>query len=153
MASRTEETIDKLSKKNIISIVLSLQSELACSNAKVLEEVRKLNDKFVQLESQLLLTQNVNTLLQKRVIDAERQCWENAQYTRRECLEISGIPTTVEQSNLEDKVLSIFEKIGCNVAKENIEACHRVGKHKNVIVKFSKRSGNKVFQLKKILLN
>ena len=138
MASHTEETLDKLSKKNIISIVLSLQFELS-SNAKVLEEVRKLNNTFVQLESQLLLTQNVNTLLQKRVIDAERQCWANAQYTRRECLEISGIPKIVEQSNLEDKVLSIFEKIDCNVAKEYIEACHRLGKHKNVIVKFSKR--------------
>ena len=88
MASHTEETLDKLSKKNIISIIWSLQSELS-SNAKVLEEVRKLNDKFLQLESQLLLMQNVNTLLQKQVIDAERQCWENAQYNRRECLEIS----------------------------------------------------------------
>ena len=67
-------------------------------------------------------------------------------------MEISGIPTTVEQSNLEDKVLSIFEKIGCNVAKENIEACHRVGKHKNVIVKFSKQKQcQQVFSAKKDL--
>ena len=39
MASHTEETLDKLSTKNIISTVLSFQSELS-SNAKVLEEVR-----------------------------------------------------------------------------------------------------------------
>ena len=78
---------------------------------------------------------------------------ENAQYTRTECLEISGIRTTVEYiQQFGSKVLSIFEKIGCNVAKENIEDYHRVGKHKNVIVKFSKRKEyQQVFSFKKDL--
>ena len=55
------------------------------SNTKILEEVRKLNDKFTNLESQLLFTKNGNSLLQQRVIYLERQCWANAQYLRREC--------------------------------------------------------------------
>ena len=38
-------------------------------NTKILEEVRKLNDKFTNLELQLLVTKNVNSLLQQRVID------------------------------------------------------------------------------------
>ena len=38
-------------------------------NTKILEEVRKLNDKFSNLELQLLVTKNVNSLLQQRVID------------------------------------------------------------------------------------
>ena len=50
------------------------------SNIKILEEVRKLNDKkFTNLESQLQVTKNVNSLLQQRVINLERQCWANAQ--------------------------------------------------------------------------
>ena len=49
------------------------------SNIKILEEVRKLNDKFTNLESQLQVTKNVNSLLQQRVIHLERQCWANAQ--------------------------------------------------------------------------
>ena len=44
------------------------------SNTKILEEVRQLNDKFINLVSQLLVTKNVNSLLQQRVIDLERQC-------------------------------------------------------------------------------
>ena len=48
------------------------------SNIKILE-VRKLNDKFSNLESQLQVTKNVNSLLQQRVINLERQCWANAQ--------------------------------------------------------------------------
>ena len=57
---------------------ISVQTEMQ-SNIKILEEVRKLNDKFTNLESQLQVTKNVNSLLQQRVINLERQCWANAQ--------------------------------------------------------------------------
>ena len=56
---------------------ISVQTEMQ-SNIKILE-VRKLNDKFSNLESQLQVTKNVNSLLQQRVINLERQCWANAQ--------------------------------------------------------------------------
>ena len=125
-------------KKDIINIVLALQTEKE-STTKILEEVRALNDKFINLESQLLVTKNVNSLLQERVIDLERQCWANAQYTRRECLEVSGIPSNVKQNELEDKLITIFKKVGCDIKSENIEAGHRVETQNNVIVKFSRR--------------
>ena len=51
-------------------------------------------------------------LLQQRVIDLERQCWANAQYSRRDCLEVAGIPESVKQNELEDKVFRIFKKVG-----------------------------------------
>ena len=43
------------------------------SNTKILEEVHKLKYKFTSLESQLLVTKNVNSLLQQRVVDLDRQ--------------------------------------------------------------------------------
>ena len=54
-----------------------------------------INDKFHILESQLPVTKNVNSLLLQRVIDLERQCWANTQYSRRECLEVAVIPESV----------------------------------------------------------
>ena len=67
-------------------------------------------------------------------------CWANAQYSRRECVEISGIPGNVKHEDLEDKVISIFANIGCNISKDGIEACHRLSKKTDrVIIKFSKR--------------
>ena len=84
MATYSEELLDNLLKKDIINIVLSLQTKMQPkitemqSNIKILEEIRKLNDKFTNLESQLLVTKNGNSLLQQRVIDLERQCWANA---------------------------------------------------------------------------
>ena len=151
MANYTEESLDKLLKKDIISIVLSLQTERE-SSSKILEEVRALNQNFAKLESQLLVTKNVNSLLQERVIDLERQCWANAQYSRRECLEISGIPNNIKQDGLEDKVLTIFKKVGCDIKSENIEACHRVGRQNNIIIKFSRRKDcQQIYSVKKDL--
>ena len=151
MAKYTEESLEKLLKKDIIYIVLSLQTEKEC-NANILEEVCALNEKFTTLESQLLITKNVNSLLQERVIDLERQCWANAQYSRRECLEVSGIPNTIKQDELENKVLTIFKKVGCDIKNENIEACHRVRRQNNVIIKFSKRKDcQQVYSVKKDL--
>ena len=122
------------------------------SNTEILEEVRKLNDKFTNLESQLLVTKNVNSLLQERVIDFERKCWANAQYSKRECLEVAGIPKSVKQNELEDKVLRIFKKFSSDIPSDNIEACHRVGRHNNVIIKFSKRKDcQQIFSVKKDL--
>ena len=158
MATYSEESLDKLLKKDIINTVLSLQTEMQSkitemqSNTKILEEVRKLNDKFTNLESQLLVTKNVNSLLQERVIDFERKCWANAQYSKRECLEVAGIPKSVKQNELEDKVLRIFKKFGSDIPSDNIEACHRVGRHNNVIIKFSKRKDcQQIFSVKKDL--
>ena len=79
--------------------------------------------------------QKTNNPLSQRVVDLERQCWANAQYSRRECLEVVGIPRSVDDNALEEKVIQVFEKVGCN-----IEACHGITKKNGrVIVKFSGR--------------
>ena len=86
MATFFEESLVKLLKKDIINIVLSIQTEMQ-SNTKIVEEV---NDN------------------QQRVTDLERQCWANTQYSKRECLEVAGIPESVKQNELEDKVLRVL---------------------------------------------
>ena len=66
----------------------------------------------------------------------ERQCWANAQYSRRECVEAVGIPSSFCQNQLEDSVCKVFEKVNCNIVKDNLKDCHRL-KGNGVIVKFS----------------
>ena len=49
-----------------------------------------------------------------------------------------GIPDSVQDIELEDKVLTIFKKIGSGVSPHDIEACHRLKKYNDkVIAKFS----------------
>ena len=87
IARYTEETFNKLSKRQTIEIALSLKNKVEASNIAntyALEEIRKFNENFFKLESEINVVKKVNTLFNKRVVDKERQCWENAQYSRRE---------------------------------------------------------------------
>ena len=77
-------------------------------NNDALEEIRNFSGNFVKLESEISIVKKVSTLLNKRVIYMERQCWANAQYSRRECLEVARIPRDVSNENLESKVLKVF---------------------------------------------
>ena len=88
----------------------------------MLGEIHKLNDHFSKLESELSVTKQVNSLLSRRLINIDRQCWANAQYSRREYLDIIGIPSEVEPDVSEEKVVNIFEKLGCNISSNHIEA-------------------------------
>ena len=77
MAAYTERTLDKLLKKELIGITLSLQNKVeqyTSVKKHALEEILKLNENFVKLESEINIVKKVNTLLNKRVIDMERQC-------------------------------------------------------------------------------
>ena len=51
-----------------------------------------------------------------------------------------GVPRKVSGEVLDDKILNIFGKIGCDISPDRIEACHRVGRtNDTVIVMFSRR--------------
>ena len=87
----------------------------------------------------------MNTLLSERLQIIEKQCLANAQYFRRECLEISGIPSSVSDNDLEDAVCKAITKAGIEVSDKDIEDCLRVGKRGTTIVKFCKRKVSKQF--------
>ena len=54
----------------------------------------------------------------------EYQCWVNEQYSRCECLEISGVPESVTDNDLEGKVLNLLEKIDVEVYPDHNKGCH-----------------------------
>ena len=82
----------------------------------------------------------VNDALVKQLSSVERQCRKNAQYSRRECVEVVGISSLVEHDQLEPTVCRILHHIGVNISEDKIEACHRLGKNSDrIIVKFSSR--------------
>ena len=140
MSKYTEETLDKLLKKDLISIVLSQQTEMDAANSEIMDQIRKFNENFEKLQSELTVAKQVNSVLSERLVSMERQCWANAQYSKRECLEMVGVPRSVSDGDLEEKVLKIFEKVGCPMEGNNIEACHRISKkNEGIIVKFSRR--------------
>ena len=119
MSKYTEETLDKLLKKDLISIVLSQQTQMDAANSEIMDQLRKFNENFEKLQSELIVVKQVNSVLSERLVSMERQCWANAQYSRRECLELVGVPRSVSDGDLEEKVLKIFEKVGCPIEGNN----------------------------------
>ena len=60
MVSLTEESLSKLIKQELIAVILTMQNKMESSDTKFAEEVRKLNESFEQLKSDLSITKNVN---------------------------------------------------------------------------------------------
>ena len=85
----------------------------------------------------------------------ECQFWANEQYSRRECLEISGVPESVTNNDLEGKVLNLLEKTDVEVHIDHIEACHWIKSNaglKKVIIKMSRhKDADKIRRAKKKL--
>ena len=55
------------------------------------------------------------------MVALERQCWGNNQYSRRECLEITGVPDSVSNDDLEETIIKIFDKLNVAIDPSNIE--------------------------------
>ena len=85
----------------------------------------------------------------------ESQCWANEQYSRCECSEISGVPESVTDNDLEWKVLNLLEKIDVQVHPDYIEVCQWIKSNvgpKKIIIKMSRhKDADKIRRAKKKL--
>ena len=87
----------------------------------------------------------MNSKLIERVVRTEKQCWANAQHSRRDTIEVIGIPSSIKDQDLEEckicakKVYNVFGEIGVNINKRDIQACHRLREKDRTIVKFVNR--------------
>ena len=112
-----------------------------------------------KISSQFIVVKKVNALLEKRVTELEKSQAKAEQYSRRNNVEISGIPREILDNNLEDKVIDIYKDAGIEIGHMDIEGCHRLplsrnnaGGTKRVIVKFVNRKHSEdVLRLKKII--
>ena len=71
----------------------------------------------------------------------ERQCWGNNQYSRREYLEITGVPDSVSNDDLEKTTIKVFDKFDVAIDPSSIEDCDWLKSNgpKKVIIKFARR--------------
>ena len=66
--------------------------------------------------------------MDKKVISLESRQNMLEHYGRRNNLEITGIPDSGPQRDLQNKVVGILKAIGVNVLNDDFEDCHRIGK-------------------------
>ena len=122
----TEETSRALNKNQIIDLFLKSQEQTNTTIASLTAEIKRLNENFQKLESDVSVVKNVNNILSKQMSSIERQCWKNAQYSRREFFELVRLHSSIEDKDLEPTVCRVLQDIGVGITGEGIEACHRL---------------------------
>ena len=138
-----EQSLSKLSKDDTARLVLDYQGKFDSVLKTVKDDICKMKTKFKTLESEFHVSKTVTDNLTKYIKTSERKCYENEQYTRRECLEISGILGNIDDNALEETVLGLLSKYYTLVDPSNVEDCHQLKSTNNapqkVIIKLSKQ--------------
>ena len=90
--------LQKLTTEELSTMVIEYQNKFDNMLSSTNAELTSLRDRFTKMESQLLVTRRVNNNLVKK-----------NRILRQECLEISGIPDSISNNNLEETVLKTFQ--------------------------------------------
>ena len=100
--------------------------------------MKDLNNSLKRFESDVQIVKPVNSNL-KQLENTERLCWANAQYSQRDCVQVIGIPKTVQTKDLERTVCKVFNSIGFDIGEDRIKACLRLAKSDRAIAKIFRR--------------
>ena len=110
---------------------MELELEMNSDIKELTSEIRDLAVQMKKVEADVAIVKNVNKKLLiinvNQLIETERQCWANSQYSRRECLEVVGIPTSMPKDSLEANISKVSDVI-------NLECMPRRQTFRHVIV-------------------
>ena len=150
--THAEAVLNKLTKPELVQLLLKTEGTLGSQITDLSKEIKDTLTHLKKLESDIAVVRTVNDRLVERVVKTERQCRENAQYYRRDTLEIVGIPNYIDNSVLEETVRGVFKKIGVEIDERDVQACHRLKEKDRTIVKFvNRRVCLQIFRVKKEL--
>ena len=85
----SEASLKNFPKKRLfINLALHYPSKFDSTLAAIRKELSEFKKDFEKLVSELDVSKHGNGMLEERVINMERQCWSNSQYSRQECVEV-----------------------------------------------------------------
>ncbi|XP_077989956.1 uncharacterized protein LOC144444419 [Glandiceps talaboti] len=124
--------------------------------------VEEMHRSITTLQEENKQLRHSNESLLHSIAEVERGLEEQNQYSRRENLEIQGIPETTEE-NTDDIIVAVLQRVADDITPEDIEVTHRIGRKDNrernprprpIIVKFSsRRKRDKVYKQRKNIRN
>ena len=134
----TRSQLENLSKEELIEELITVDD----ITSKISDLTNRFDDflrRFEVVSSDLAITRNCNRLLTKRVVQLEKNAITNAQYHRRESVEVNPIPPSISDEELELNIYEALSLTGNEVKPNDLQACHRLKKKESVIVKFKCR--------------
>ena len=96
----TRAAVEKMPKEELVNMVLNYDKTMESTLVDLNKEISKISKNFEKLESELSISKTVNNALPKRVIQLEKQCWRNEQYSRRECIEVVYLPDSTTDNEV-----------------------------------------------------
>lgn len=153
MASSSPAQLRSKSNKNNTPLTKDfLSNELGSLKNYFENHLNSLKEEIINRlqEENKLLKEDINHLKQdlneknQLIIDMEKDIIDVQQYIRRNNVEIIGIPSTINEKDLEKKVIEIAGSLDVSITNNDIEACHRLKdrkgkKDKRTIVRFVNR--------------
>ena len=124
------EKVDK-SKTEIFDFVKRENKALREQLNSLKRELAEKNEIISSFKNELDDVKADDVSFLKEFVKAERDVADMQQYTRRNNIEVAGIPDSVENSVLEQTIINIAELMRVNISKSDFEACHRLSKRKN----------------------
>ena len=120
---RTRSQLENLSKEELINKLISVKD----ISSKLSDLTNRFDDfprRYEILSSELTISKNCNRLLGERIVQLERNAVNNAQYNRRESLEINPVPASIGDDVLESSVCTALSLTGHEVKPDDLQACH-----------------------------
>ena len=128
---RTRSQLENLLKDELIDEALSLENFKNDINAKFSELNDCFNDfqaKYEMVNFNLSIARRCNELLLERLTKLECNNLNNAQYNRRETLEINLVPSYIADDVLEQSACQALSLTRISVEPDDQQACHRTRK-------------------------
>ena len=135
---RTRSQLENFSKEELIEELIpvdDISSKLADLSNRFDDFLRR----FEVASSDLAIARNCNRLLTERFIQLKRNAVTNAQYHRRESVEVNPVPPSMSDEELEVSICKALSLTGHEVEPDDLQACHRLKKKQSVTVKFKCR--------------
>ena len=119
-----ESALNALKKSDLVQKILDLKGKVIVDTDlhKLSNQIRKLSEAISQiplenrkLTSELVVTKNVNSRLEERIINLEKKQAKWKQYSRRNNVELSDIPNSIYDEDLENTVINIYKESGIDV--------------------------------------
>ena len=162
----SDNAISALKKADLVQQIINLRGKVTVDSdlrnlcdqiSNLSETITSLATANQQINSELAVIKIVNSKLEKRVIDLEKNHQvKSKQYNRRKSVEFSNIPNDIPDNQLESKIIQICRESGVEVDHNHIVGCHRLpvsrysrGDNKTVIVKFINRKHSETLLYKR----
>ena len=148
---KTRSQMQNLSKEELVEELIKA-TDIADKLTNLTKTLDELNKNFDRVSSELAVVKNVNNLLSGKIVSLERELLETSQYLRRQMLELSPIPESIDDKSLEQVVCNALSLTDIPIDETLLDACHRMKNKSRAIIMFkSRKIRKKVIENRRIL--